>query len=185
MGFKLKRFFRYIKNNPTQVWFYIVLTLFLIWCGFFAFNKVRIFWAEKQISSKTQEIAEKQSQLNSLTSSEEFKRYDLAKSLNNKEKNVYWTDTISSLIYMFDKVKSLNWTDGTSFNDFKVDMNSIKLSISTQDIKAIYASGWILDRFLWLEFVNKVNVPNYKKEWTIYQFDLDAKIKTDDTTDWK
>lgn len=182
MWLKFKRLMRFIKNNPTQVIFYIVFTTFLVGVGFYVLNRARTYLLDLEIATKNQQLQEKQTEFETITATPDYKRYVLADYMIKKQKWIAWKNTIESLIFMYDKIKWLNWDDQwVTFENFKIDMDKIKISVSSPDIKKVYTSGWIIDRFVWLDFIKNLNIPSYTKEGPTYRFNLDAKIKIDDS----
>lgn len=105
----------------------------------------------------------------------------LSKYFTDKVKWANWYTTISYLINVFDKISGDTKKD-LLISNLKIDLSTISLQWEVVNMDRVYASGWIIDRFQTMNFITEVDIPTYTKSPSgTYTFDLDAKIKNNDT----
>lgn len=182
-GFKRKivRFFRYIKNNKWESFFYLILFISILCIAFYILNFVRWIKLSRDIENQKNHIANIESTIKQISSTDEFKRYSYAKHIENQIQTTYWYDTIKSLITIFDSLKNVwSWSQDLTLSDFKITSDSIKIWWEVSQMKTIYMSWGLIDKFLWFKFIDTVSIPSYNRKVWSFEFVLDAKIKLND-----
>lgn len=179
---KIVKFFRYIKTNAWEVTFYVIWFIFLVSIWFYWYNLFQDFRLSAKIQDTTDKISLIDSEIKKIKSTDEFRRYEYAKYIEDNVQSVYWFDTIKSLISIFDGLKNMwSWSQDLMLNDFKVSLDSIRIGWQVTDMKNIYMSWGLIDKFIWFDYIDTITIPSYTKRVSSYEFILDAKIKLNDT----
>ena len=128
----------------------------------------------------TQSVADLQKQLDTLRTSQDVVRFDIAKYIETKEKTTEWSQNITNLIAMYTKLKALSQSSNEKFvlSDFIVDTDQISVKGKVTDMRYVYVTNGIIDRFVGLDFVKEVQIPYYKKAGDYYEFVLQASVDT-------
>ena len=96
--------------------------------------------------------------------------------------------------YMTLQAKRLNNTlldKQTLVQQEQLKLNTLKKNVSYDDkislrwevesMQKIYASWGLIDQFVEMEFIENITIPFYRRSGNLYEFILDATIKTYDT----
>lgn len=98
--------------------------------------------------------------------------YDLSKTQQG------WGDRLARIITVFEDLQKLGG-DAVSFSDFSLDFSSLRLKWTVSDLKVVYWSGWVVDKFNALEFIKDITITDYKKTDYGFAFSLVAQIVLD------
>lgn len=186
MSVNTKRFLRNLWKKKWEIIQYMLVVVVVVMIWHICYNQYLIRYELKNtITSKNNEIAKKETDMELEKKSPTYIKYMASKTLYEKTKNINWTLTINNLISIITDIKNLwqteKWLE-LEIDNFDVNVDEIKLAWKVWYLKALYKDGWIIDKFIWLPFVDHLNIPNYQKEWMFIRFDLNAKIKTNE---WK
>lgn len=181
MKLRLKRGFMYIKNNKWEVYFYITTFAFLVLLWFMLFDYVMIKTYKSWITEYEWVIAQKTAKLETESKDTKVNKFKLSEFVFDKENSLSWNKTISSLIEIYEDLRKIDSQDsGLILTDFKVTQESVQLLWEVNDIKKVYISWGVIDKFMSPDFVDTILIPSYNKVNNNYIFNLDAKIKLND-----
>lgn len=181
MQLRFKRWLMYLKNNKWEVYFYITTIAFLVLLWFMLFDFVMTKTYKSWIDKYDSVIAEKNAKLDMEYKDPKVNKFKLSEFVFDKENSVSWSKTISSLISIYEDLRKIDSQDsGLTLTDFKVTEESVQLIWEISDIKKVYITWGIIDKFISPDFVDTIMIPSYNKVNNNYMFNLDAKIKLND-----
>lgn len=109
----------------------------------------------------------------------DYKKYMWAKTVYEITKNQQgWWDRLSRIITIFEDLQKIGW-DAVSFSDFSLDFSSLTLKWTVADLKVVYGSWGVVDKFNALDFAKNITITDYKKTDYGYAFSLIAQILLD------
>lgn len=144
--------------------------------GFFSFQGE----AYKQKTAREKEaIIKLDTDISAAQNNADYRKYMGAKVVYDLSKTQQgWWDRLARIITVFEDLQKLGW-DAVSFSDFSLDFSTLRLKWTVSDLKVVYWSGWVVDKFNALEFINDITITDYKKTDYGYAFSLVAQIVLD------
>lgn len=179
MLIKIKRALRYFRANIWEFVFYSMFIVFVVFVWYYSYNYFLInFNYKNDIANKNKEIKLLWNDLDIQVSKDWYDRFVLVKYLDENFRNTNWYSTVASIIDITEKIELIDDTETLKMENFKIDMDKISFDgyIPEHNLNRVYNSWWIIDSFVWLPFIESVNIPNYQKENDEFKFHLDANI---------
>lgn len=155
----------------------ILLMLFVLLSLFFQW---RTNSAESNIKEKNVEIIQINLELDKLYSNEDYKKFNMAKFIKEKENNTNYYALYKYLNNIKNNIKNSLIIKGINQDRFQLAVEDQKVNISTvvPNYNYLYSSGsWLFDELEKKSFIEKIFVNSYQsKDWLIY-FDINLDTK--------
>jgi len=150
---------------------FVLLSLFFQW---------RTNSAESNIKEKNVEIIQINLELDKLYSNEDYKKFNMAKFIKEKENNTNYYALYKYLNNIKNNIKNSLIIKGINQDRFQLAVEDQKVNISTvvPNYNYLYSSGsWLFDELEKKSFIEKIFVNSYQsKDWLIY-FDINLDTK--------
>ena len=158
-------------SKQTQSWqryYYLLLTLFLLGLGFLGSLYGYRYYLQMQSGILDQEISDKQNQISSLLSDENFSHYLQIQDLESKTYRIPWSDYVHRILEILETIKGVEESrGGVQLSEFKVDLEKLSLNGEVSNLKVLYGnrlgSGGVLDKFNSLDFLSDIAIRKYEK----------------------
>lgn len=172
----------YAKPKASPGWSVLYYLAFLALLG--AFVGYGFFvWQTKtnqqNITHEKEAITKIDTDIAAAENNADYKKYMGAKVVYDLSKTQQgWGDRLARIIAVFEDLQKLGG-DAVSFSDFSLDFSSLRLKWTVSDLKVVYWSGWVVDKFNALEFIKDITITDYKKTDYGFAFSLVAQIVLD------
>ena len=172
----------YAKPKASPGWSVLYYLAFLALLG--AFVGYGFFvWQTKtnqqNITHEKEAITKIDTDIAAAENNADYKKYMGAKVVYDLSKTQQgWGDRLARIITVFEDLQKLGG-DAVSFSDFSLDFSSLRLKWTVSDLKVVYWSGWVVDKFNALEFIKDITITDYKKTDYGFAFSLVAQIVLD------
>lgn len=172
----------YAKPKASPGWSALYYLAFLALLG--AFVGYGFFvWQTKtnqqNITHEKEAITKIDTDIAAAENNADYKKYMGAKVVYDLSKTQQgWGDRLARIIAVFEDLQKLGG-DAVSFSDFSLDFSSLRLKWTVSDLKVVYWSGWVVDKFNALEFIKDITITDYKKTDYGFAFSLVAQIVLD------
>ena len=156
-----------------------------------------VFFAWYTYYSKTVTLVEKQEQIKatqkvveSKGTEENFIKLALARQIEAENNNIPWSEHIKSLIAIIQEISETDfvWSNVLKFTDLTVDSDQLVLKGEVTNLILLYHSVpdknylSLIDRFNSLDFIQKMEIKEYRKAGDVIQFALHADISLNNAT---
>ncbi len=179
-GSKLK------KVKSVNPWGFLALLLFIVlvcmgwYYGYMTLQAKRL---NNTLLDKQNLVQQEQMRLNTLKRNISYVRFLWAESVTTQFYGVNWKQRYDYLVAVLNMLRELDAKSGQAItlSDINVKDDKISLRWEVESMQKIYASWGLIDQFVELDFVEHITIPFYRRSGDLYEFILDATIKTYDT----
>ncbi len=172
----------YAKPKASPGWSVLYYLAFLVLIGSvvaYGFFTRQTQTNQQKTSIKKEAIIKIDNDISAAENNADYRKYMWAKVVYDLSKTQQgWGDRLSRIIMVFEDLQKL-WWDAVTFSDFSLDFSSLRLKWTVSDLKVVYWSGWVVDKFNSLEFIKDITITDYKKTDYGFAFSLVAQIVLD------
>lgn len=156
--------------------YYVAILVLLGAAWWYVFSRRQTTEYTTKLTTQNQAIAAIDADIAQAEQNGEYMKYAWAKHVYNTQmKQQWWWDRLSRIITVFENLQKLG-NNNVTFSDFSLDFSSLHLKGTVSSLKLIYWSGWIVDTFNGLDFIDEITITDYKKTEYGYSFSLVAQI---------
>ncbi len=174
------------KVQTVNPWGFMSLLLFILllsMMGYYGYLTLQAKKLNNTLIDKQTLVQQEKMKLNTLKQDVSYVRFQGAELITNQFYGVDWKLRYDYLIAVLNMLRELDvksW-QAITFSDINVQDDKITLRWEVSSMQRIYASWGLIDQFVWLDFVEHITIPFYRRSGDLYEFILDATIKTYDT----
>lgn len=174
-------------HSRWKLYFKILLFAFLALFGVYAYARIMIFLTNKQLADTRVVVQEQDATLLKYHSLSGFNKLLAVKQLESSTTSMTWTNHIQKILDMLANLKNIDQVNGDSIvlSDFNVTLDRISVRGRVSNLLLLYYTSptkgitSLIDRFLQLDFVEKMKIKNYTKAGDYFEFVLEANVVPD------